>query len=344
MAGRDKAEPARPLRIGLVGAGYVAPFHLRGWARLDSARVVAIADPDRERAAACAREFGIEQVFESPEAMLAGGHSRCGGLDALDIASPRGLHAVHVDLAIAHGLPTLCQKPLAPTLAEAEAMAARAAGRIRLMVHENWRFRPLYRHVGAALRELPGLRFCRMVMRTTALLPDAAGVRPAVQRQPFMAGERRLALAEVLIHHLDATRHLCGDLVLRHAWLQRSDPDLVGETAAHLVLETAGGMPVIVSGDMMAAGTPSGAADWLELIGDGWRIESSDGAYRRYAGNELVEERHFDRLDDLQAGFDGTIRHFVEALVGDLPFETDVEDNLKTLRLVEEAYGASWGG
>ncbi len=333
--------PARPLRIGLIGAGYVAPFHLRGWAGLGSgaggARVVAIADPDRERAEACAREFGIDEVFEGPEAMLEGAK-----LDALDIASPRALHAAHVDLAIAQSLPTLCQKPLAPTLAEAEAMAARAADRIRLMVHENWRFRPLYRHVGAALGELPGLRFCRTVMRTTALLPDAAGVRPAVQRQPFMAGERRLALAEVLIHHLDATRYLCGDLVLRQAWLQRSDPDLLGETAAHLVLETKAGMPVIVSGDMMAAGTPSGAADWLELIGDGWRIETSDGAFHRYAGNDLVEECYFDRLDDLQAGFDGTIRHFVEALVGDRPFETDVADNLKTLRLVEAAYGSGW--
>lgn len=103
-------------------------------------------------------------------------------------------------------------------------------------------------------------------------------------------------------------------------------------------------MPVIVSGDMMAAGTPSGAADWLELIGDGWRIESSDGALRRYAGNDLVEERQFDRLADLQGGFDGTIRHFVEALVADRPFETDVEDNLKTLRLVEEAYETLPGG
>jgi hypothetical protein len=30
--------------------------------------------------------------------------------------------------------------------------------------------------------------------------------------------------------------------------------------------------------------------------------------------------------------------------VGDRPFETDVADNLETLRLVEEAYGARWGG
>ncbi|MEZ5862340.1 MAG: Gfo/Idh/MocA family oxidoreductase, partial [Geminicoccaceae bacterium] len=72
--------PARPLRIGLVGAGYVAPFHLRGWAGLDSAQVAAIADPDRARAEACAREFGIERVFASPEAMLEGA-----SLDALDI-------------------------------------------------------------------------------------------------------------------------------------------------------------------------------------------------------------------------------------------------------------------
>jgi D-apiose dehydrogenase len=43
-------------------------------------------------------------------------------------------------LAARHGLPVICQKPLAPSLVEAEQMSAvcTAAG-VRLFIHENWR-------------------------------------------------------------------------------------------------------------------------------------------------------------------------------------------------------------
>jgi len=47
---------------------------------------------------------------------------------------------------------------------------------------------------------------------------------------------------------------------------------------------------------------------------------------------------------DYQASFDGAIGHFVDCLTSDAPFETDVRDNLETLRLVEEAYAAAGAG
>ncbi|MBP0651057.1 Gfo/Idh/MocA family oxidoreductase, partial [Mycobacterium tuberculosis] len=44
---------ASPLRVGVVGAGWVTAYHLAGWQRLaGAARVVGIADPDRARAEA----------------------------------------------------------------------------------------------------------------------------------------------------------------------------------------------------------------------------------------------------------------------------------------------------
>ena len=49
-------------------------------------------------------------------------------------------------MAAERGLPVICQKPMTPTLAEAEAMLAdcRAAG-VPLFIHENWRWQPWYR-------------------------------------------------------------------------------------------------------------------------------------------------------------------------------------------------------
>src|SRR4029078_4154055 len=103
--------------------------------------LVAVCDPDTARARKRADEFGIPHTYSDAETLLSSQE-----VDALDVASPRETHAAWVEAAAARGIATLCQKPLTPTLAEADALIAAVAGKSRLMVHENWRFRPCYRH------------------------------------------------------------------------------------------------------------------------------------------------------------------------------------------------------
>ena len=65
---------SKPLRVGLIGAGWVTQHHLAGWARLrPDARVVAIADPQRETAQARAKAFDIPEVFTDARTMLRAG-------------------------------------------------------------------------------------------------------------------------------------------------------------------------------------------------------------------------------------------------------------------------------
>jgi predicted dehydrogenase len=132
-----------PLRVGLVGAGMISAHHLIAWSRVPEAKVVAIVDPDLSRAAARAAEFGIPRHYASLDELL----DREKAIDAVDIASPRETHARLVRLAAERGIDVLCQKPLAPTFGEADALVRDVEGRIRLMVHENWRFRPYYRQI-----------------------------------------------------------------------------------------------------------------------------------------------------------------------------------------------------
>ncbi|MGI9421576.1 MAG: Gfo/Idh/MocA family protein, partial [Hyphomicrobiaceae bacterium] len=128
---------SRPLRVGLIGAGMITHHHLIGWSKVPEAQVVAVCDPIRERAEERAQVFAIDDVYDSMEDLLASK-----AVDAVDIATPRETHAAMVRQALARGLAVLCQKPLAPTLAEARGLVDDAEGQIRLMVHENWRFRP----------------------------------------------------------------------------------------------------------------------------------------------------------------------------------------------------------
>jgi predicted dehydrogenase len=110
-----------PIRVALAGAGMISWYHLVAWRALTPrVRVVAVCDPDPRRAGARAEEFGIPAVHRDAAAMFA-----AEAIDALDVASPRETHAAWVEAAAAHGIDVLCQKPLTPTLAEAEALVRR---------------------------------------------------------------------------------------------------------------------------------------------------------------------------------------------------------------------------
>lgn len=329
---------SRPLRIGLAGAGMISQHHLIGWSRVKDADVVAICDPDRERAKDRAALFDIPSVFTDVAEML-----DQAALDALDIASPRETHADNVRLALARGIDVQCQKPLTPTLAESEGLVDEAAGGIRLMVHENWRFRPFYRRVKGWLEDgrIGAVQQLRLASLSCGLLPDPEGRRPALERQPFMQHETRLAIAESLIHHLDVVRWLAGPLSVVAARTARTVDIMAGETMASIYLRTRSGSPVLVEGNMAAPGYPARAQDRLELIGSESSVNLRGGRLH-LAGPE--PETHVWDLDAAyQESFDAAIAHFVQCLDSGEPFETDAVENLETLRLVEAAYEAAGG-
>jgi predicted dehydrogenase len=328
---------AAPLKVAIAGAGMIAWYHLEAWRKLgDRVRVVAVCDPDVARATARAKEFAIAKVYGDAEMLFA--HQ---AIDALDVASPRETHAAWVDAAAARGIDVLCQKPLTPTLVESEALVRRTAGRVRLMAHENWRFRPWYRelHRWMGGGELGDVLLARMSMIGSGMLPDAAGRRPALERQPFMQHEPRLMLAEVLIHHLDVVRFLCGPLTVLSARTAHTLSDVTGETLAAVFLQAASGAPVEVAGTMAAPGYSARPPDRLEIVGsrasatfDDWTLTLHGPTPRSIA---------YDRDQGYQASFDGVIAHFVECLQSGAAFETDAEENLATLRIVEDAYAAA---
>ena len=328
---------ATPLKVAIAGAGMISWFHLTAWRRLtDRVSLVAVCDPDLAKASARAKEFSIPATYGDAGAMFA-----AEAIDALDVASPRQTHAAWVDAAAARGIDVLCQKPMTPSFAESEALARRVEGKVRLMVHENWRFRPWYRELKRWMTagDLGDLLLARMAMITSGLLPDASGRRPSLDRQPFMQHEEELMIAEVLIHHLDVMRFLCGELTVIGARAARTVADVRGETLAMILLQTASGAPVEVTGTMAAPGYPARPPDRMELIGSKASAVFDDAGLRLLGPTPRVKQ--YDRDRGYQASFDGVITHFVDCLQTGAPFETGPADNLATLHLVEDAYQAA---
>ena len=127
----------KKIRIGIVGAGGMAPYHIQGF-RKGGAEVVAIADPNAAAAGKCAAAWGVPYVFNSMYEMLASSR-----LDAVSIITPNKFHAPLAIEALNAGLHVFCEKPPAMDAKEAAAMA-RAAGKSgrRLMFDFCNRARP----------------------------------------------------------------------------------------------------------------------------------------------------------------------------------------------------------
>jgi predicted dehydrogenase len=108
------------LRIGIVGTGAMAEYHARRFSGLAGVRVCAVCDRQSGRAAAFAEKMGLVS-FSDPGDMASSGL-----VDAVTVASADGWHRAPVLAAFERGLPVFCEKPLARTLEDAEAMAAAA--------------------------------------------------------------------------------------------------------------------------------------------------------------------------------------------------------------------------
>jgi D-apiose dehydrogenase len=322
------------LKVGLVGAGWVTQHHLRAWRQqAPTAQVVAIADPSLERARERARSFDIGRVYASAQDLM-----DSGGIDAVDIAAPREVHAQLVRMAAARGLPILCQKPLAPTYEEARALVQEVSGKTRLMVHENWRFRAYYRQIGEWLRAgLAGpVTQARMTLLTSGFLPDAEGKLPALERQPFMAQLDRALVMEVLIHHIDTLRFLLGELELVHSRLGKQSTQIVGEDRASLTFVSESGAVVDLLANFCVHGEPAAQSDQLLLIGERATVRLAGDTLTCSGAQESVVK--YDLPACYIDSYAATIAHFVDALASGSPFETSPEDNLRTLELVEQIY------
>ncbi len=134
------------LRIGLIGAGYIAGWHADAVRATPGLRLAAVCDTSPEAGEALARALGVP-YFASVEALIA-----AGAVDAVHVVTPPSSHAAIALQCLGAGLHVLVEKPFALSGAEAQAMqdAAIAAGR-QLAVSHNFLGLPSHRRLKAML-------------------------------------------------------------------------------------------------------------------------------------------------------------------------------------------------
>jgi predicted dehydrogenase len=124
-----------PLRLAVIGVGHLGRHHARILSSLPGAELVSVVDTYRSRAEEVATANRTRAVFDHRDLL--------GNVDAVTIAAPTEAHAEIGCAFLNAGVPVLVEKPLARTLAEADALIRAAAqARVALAVGHTERFNP----------------------------------------------------------------------------------------------------------------------------------------------------------------------------------------------------------
>lgn len=350
-AARPEPSSEGPLRFAVLGAGFWAGYQLAAWQELTGAECVAVCDPDRNRSETLARARNVPGVYADPEALLAGER-----LDFVDIVTPAETHRPLVEMAAARGLPVICQKPMATTLAEAEQMAAacHAAG-VPFFVHENWRWQRPIREIARVLESgILGHPFRARLTFCSSF--------PVFANQPFLATLPQFLLTDMGSHILDSARFLFGEADTLFCQTHRAHKNIAGEDVATVMMAMK--KPNAPADAATAVVCEMSYASRLEnerfpetyicveaergsvTLGPDYRlaVTTEDGTH----SHRVPPPRYHwadPAYDLVQSSMVPCCADFLEALrsAGALP-ETHGEDNLRTVRLVFAAYESARTG
>lgn len=191
------------LKVALVGCGGIGSRHTEGYASTGRTELVGVADILPERARDYAERYGAAGAYVSVEELLAGSKP-----DLVSIATPPGSHAEVAVAALGAGASVLIEKPITPTLAELDQVAAaaeRSAGAAYAVVQ--------HRHGSGAIR-------ARELLGSGALGDPLVAVcetlwfRPAsyfdLDWRGNWAGEGGGPTLGHAIHQIDLVLHLLG--------------------------------------------------------------------------------------------------------------------------------------
>ena len=249
----------RLLQVGIGGFGYSWLFHVKNSPDFEPCGYVDIREEAINRAVAeglaerhlCFSDLSRAIAETDPEVVL--------------VVVPPEAHRQVCEKALGAGCHVLCEKPIAQTMDDAQAMiaAAQRAGKI-LMISQNYRFRAHARAIGRLLRE--------------RALGEVGYVTIEFHKAPQFPGSYRLKMRQPLlidmsVHHFDLVRYFLADDVravrchsFRPAWSWFDhDPCVMAQ------LHMQSGVPVSYAAGWVSPGS--------ETTWDGrWRIQCQRGA------------------------------------------------------------------
>ncbi len=336
-------------RIGIIGCGKIAQVrHIPEFSAHPQAEIAGYYNPTRSRAEQMAQTYG-GRVYDSIDEMLADT-----SVDAVVISLANTAHAEVSIKALQSGKDILCEKPMATTLEECEAMmdAAGKSGRL-LLIAQNQRLTPAHRQA----REMIASRAIGKVLtfRTTFghAGPETWSVNPGKGTWFFSKEKAAMGvMADLGVHKIDLIDYLLDsritDVGALLSTLDKTGPDgnpISVDDNALCILRMENG----VVGTMTASWTYYGAEDnstiiygtegILRIYDDpvhSLRLIGSDGSVRDFDVERI-------QTNDNQT-FSGIAEAFVGALFSRDGGELSAEKVLPAMKAVFAAIRSSGEG
>ncbi len=329
------------IRVGILGCGSIArQRHAYEYSLRQDVEIAGLFDLSRERAQEVAAKFG-GRVYESMEAMLADPT-----IDAVSVCVANAYHAEATIKSLNAGKHVLCEKPMAITMADCEAMleAARKNGK-RLFIGQNQRLTLAHRK---AKELLAGGELGRVISFQSTFGhkgPESWSIDQSANTWFFKKDQAAFgSMADLGIHKIDLLRYLVGgsvtEVYARLMTLDKKFPD---------------GRPIEVDDNSVEILTFEGGAtgtvttSWTHY-GDECNttvLYCEKGVMRLYMNPKYSLEiiyrdgtrvhYELDKMqtnDDAQQAKSGVIDTFIDGILSGRPTPLDAEDVIHSMRIV----------
>lgn len=311
------------IRVGLVGCGGMGRSLVGQLVTIEGAKLVAGADPAAESRELLAQEHSVP-TFSSFAEMAANTE-----LDAVIVASPNRFHRPNTVEAAQAGKHVFCEKPMALTLEDCQAMidACRAAG-VKLQI-------------GQVLRYLPDFAHAIEVVQSGQLGDVKHGMifrygRPRADWGQSWRDDQSIVghyVFEVAVHEIDFARQVFGRPVAVTGWDQNFDPasPLWSQATTWVIEFENGGICLLVEGMF----NPIGRSE-VELAGTAGALRFGWGGthvFRSSRGDEASETESSVIAANRESGLRRELREWIEAIRDDTPCTIPGEEGMANIEV-----------
>lgn len=316
------------MRVGLVGAGSMGTVHAPAWKKLadKGAELVGIHAARADAAEQLAAKHGT-RTYPSYEALLA-------DVDVVDLCVPTDLHKDMTIQAARAGKHVLCEKPIALTVADGQAViaACEQAG-VRLFIAQVLRFVPSYAAAKAVID-------AGQIGKPAVISLTRVSYQPRKAQDNWFLDESRSGglILDLMIHDYDYARWVGGNVKRVFAKSVRAArPDAPGDYVM-VTLRFDNGVIGRIEGGW--AYPPGFFRTSLDIAGTDGVIEwnSSDDTEPMHthlaeAPKQQVSDVALPPTLESDTPFDFEIRHFYEALIHNTPFIVTPRDGLAAVQV-----------
>ncbi|HEY0758613.1 MAG TPA: Gfo/Idh/MocA family oxidoreductase, partial [Acidisarcina sp.] len=318
--------------FGILGFGHHGVKRLApGFSFAHDSALTGIWRRDEVKARANARQFDIPHVFPTAEALCASAE-----IDAVFVASPDSHHLADVLLALAHGKPVLCEKPLAMNTGEVEQMlaAAHKAG-VAFGVAQNMRFHGSLQLMRKWLAE--GRIGRPLLAHSQFCYAAESSPRQWIYDPALALGG---PIGDVGVHCMDALRFILASEVTSVNTLAIKDAQSGAvESSAVVSAEFVSGTLGVIS-----VTTRGAYRSLIEITGDAGVLSCEDALtvdhpveVRLIQGGRVIASEQVSNEDS----YGRMVDSFSAAIEGKAPFLSPGEDGLRNQLILDAAY-KSW--